>query len=406
MNHKFADARSVMQRAIELASRGIGFVEPNPAVGAVIVDDGLNLLGEGFHRKFGGPHAEVEALRDAQRRSVQSSSDAASATASSVTASSVSGASVSGATMYVTLEPCCHQGKTPPCTQAIINAKLRKVVVGMRDPSPHADGTGIAQLEAAGIAAEVGLLTGQVKRLNAPFLKRVATGLPYVHAKWAMTLDGKIASRTGVLQWISNAASREIVHRLRGRVDAVVVGSGTALQDDPLLTARPPGARVATRIVADNRAELPLDSQLVRTVDQAPVIVAAGPAASEENVRRLLAAGVEVLRLPSANAGEHSSQPTDTRPDLRGLLAELGRRDMTNVLVEGGSGILGALFDRQLCDEVHVFVAPKIVGGASAKSPVAGIGLDQIPALADLQNPEFEIVDDDVYIHGALRSDS
>jgi len=282
-----------MARALELASRGEGYVEPNPMVGCVIVRDG-EVVGEGWHQKFGGPHAEVEALR-------------------------VAGARARGATMYVTLEPCCHHGKTPPCTEAIIAAGITRVVCAQRDPFEQVAGRGIEMLKAAGIAVEAGMLEAEAKTLNAPYLKLVTTGRPWIIAKWAMTLDGKIATRTGDSRWISGEASREIVHRLRGRVDGIMVGCDTALHDDPLLTARPPGARVATRIVVDSYASLALESQLVRSVSAAPVLVAASSAAPQENIDRLTAAGCEVHPIDLSEIGLNGSGgPTClTRPIWR-----------------------------------------------------------------------------------------
>ncbi|MBI2478733.1 MAG: bifunctional diaminohydroxyphosphoribosylaminopyrimidine deaminase/5-amino-6-(5-phosphoribosylamino)uracil reductase RibD, partial [Planctomycetia bacterium] len=258
-----------MTRAIELAQRGEGAVEPNPMVGCVIARDG-QVVGEGWHPRFGGPHAEVEALHDA-------------------------GEAARGATMLVTLEPCCHQGKTPPCVDAIVNAGLTRVIVAQRDPFPQVDGGGIRMLQAAGIEVEVGVCAERARELNAPYLKLVNTGMPWVIAKWAMTLDGKIATRTGNSQWISNAASRAVVHRIRGRVDAIIVGSGTVRADDPLLTARPAGPRVATRIVFDSTASLSVDSRLAKTIESAPVLVVATANAPTENVRRLTESGCEVL---------------------------------------------------------------------------------------------------------------
>ena len=240
----FLDRPSVMRRAFELAAHGQGFVEPNPMVGAVLVDDQMLVLGEGFHRQFGGPHAEIEAIRDAESRG--------------------NGDRLQEATLFVSLEPCCHFGKTPPCTNAILAAGIRKVVVGRADPAPHVNGGGIAELRAAGVDVEVGLLEAEAKRLTAPFAKRVTTGLPYVIGKWAMTWDGKIATRTGDSQWISNDASRAIVHQIRGRVDAVIVGAETARQDDPALTARPSGPRVATRVVMDSIASVRSDAKVVQ----------------------------------------------------------------------------------------------------------------------------------------------
>lgn len=363
-----------MRRAIELAARGLGFVEPNPPVGAVIIDDRMNRLGEGYHERFGGPHAEINALRQAAGQTA-------------------------GATMYVTLEPCCHHGKTGPCTEAIIEHGIGKVVVGMVDPASHVAGQGLARLRAVGIEVETGLLEADVARLTAPFVKLTTTGSPYVHAKWAMTLDGRIASRSGASRWISNSRSREIVHRLRGRMDAIIIGAETARADDPLLTARPPGPRVATRIIFDSHATLPADSQLVRTVDEAPVMVVANVSAPRENIRRLMDAGVEVVQFPPET---DPTEPAAEHPDAAGLLAELGRRRMTNVLIEGGETLLGSFFDHALVDALHVFVAPKIVGGAQAVSPVGGVGLAEISPQAQICEPVVEILDGDVYIHGPM----
>lgn len=358
-----------MRRALELAASGEGLVEPNPMVGAVLVDDDLNLLGEGFHERYGGPHAEINALEQAGR-------------------------CAAGATLYVTLEPCSHFGKTPPCARAVIAAGLRRVVVAMADPAPHVAGAGIAELRAAAIKVDVGLLGDEAARLTAPFVKLFTRDMPWVHAKWAMTLDGKIATRTHASKWISSEASRRIVHELRGKMDAIIVGAGTAAADDPLLTARPPGPRVPARIVVDGRARLPSDSQLVRTLWEAPVIVAATEQADGENVSRLQAVGVEVLRLPT--------EASSARVDVKALLQELGRRRMTNVLVEGGGRLLGSLFDQRLADEVHVFIAPKIVGGEEAPSPIAGVGLAEIPHHPQLEHPDVQVTGGDIYVHGRI----
>ncbi len=355
-----------MTRALEIATRGEGHVEPNPMVGCVVVRDGVP-IGEGWHQRFGGPHAEVEALQ------------------------SVAG-SAAGATIYVTLEPCCHTGKTPPCTDAIIAAGIQRVVVAQSDPFPAVSGQGIKQLVEAGIRVDVGLCEVAARQLNAPFRKLVRTGLPWVIAKWAMTLDGKLASRTGHSRWISNAAARERVHQLRGRVDAIMVGRGTADADDPLLTARPPGARQAVRIVVDSQANLSPQSQLVQTVRTHPVLLAVSPQARPERCRQLEQAGCEILCCSGSDAGQR----------LRALLLELGRRKVTNLLVEGGSKLLGSLFDLELIDEVHVFVAPKIAGGQTAPSPVAGIGLMEIPKSPALDAPRIEVLGQDVYITGRL----
>src|SRR6516225_9006543 len=264
-----------MRRALELAERGRGHVEPNPLVGAVVVRDGVN-VGEGWHRRYGEAHAEVNAL-------------------------SAAGEAARGATLYVTLEPCCHHGKTPPCTDAILRAGVGRVVAAMLDPFPQVAGRGADILRAAGVAFEVGVLEAEARRLNAPYLTLLREGRPYVLAKWAMTLDGKIATRTGDSKWISNKASGCRVHELRGRVDAILVGVGTALADDPQLTARPPGPRTATRVVLDSRCRLPLMSQLATTARIVPTLVATTAAAPEDAAGALAAQGCEVLRLPDAN---------------------------------------------------------------------------------------------------------
>ncbi len=384
-----------MARALELAARGEGYVEPNPMVGCVVVL-GNEVVGEGWHRKFGGPHAEIEALE-------------------------IAGPRARGATMYVTLEPCCHQGKTPPCTEALVAAGVARVVCAQRDPFPEVAGRGVAALEAAGIAVEVGLMEAEAKRINAPYLKLIASGLPWTIAKWAMTLDGKIATAAGDSQWISSPASREIVQQLRGRVDAIMVGHGTAHKDNPLLMARPKGARRATRIVADSMAALPLDSQLVRSAGDAPVLVAVGPDAPPENIKRLSAVGCEVIVCGSTppalvksvsksgpmavvnSAAKYLHQPVD----LAALLRELGQRRMTNVLVEGGGKLLGALFDAGAIDEVHVFLAPKLAGGLDAPTAVAGKGVEQIASALQLANLQVRQTGEDVYVSGRmLRGES
>lgn len=375
---KFDSPNAVVLHAIELASRGLGRVEPNPAVGAVLVDEHLNHLADGYHERFGGPHAEANALSDFAARFEDAG---------------VRKELLTNATLYVTLEPCCHHGKTPPCSEAVINAGVRRVSVGIRDPSPHVAGGGIQQLQAAGVDVSTGIAEELIRELNAPFLKRLETGLPWVHAKWAMTLDGKIATRTGMSKWISSEASRQRVHLLRGRMDAIIVGIGTARIDDPLLTVRVPGPRTPVRVVVDSAATLSLDSQLVRTVNDVPVLVAVSENAPAERIDALRDAGVEVV--VAGCAGE--------KVDLTKLLRELGDRSMTNVLIEGGSELLGAAFDAGLVDEAHVFVAPKFAGGDAAVTPVGGTGVEVIPEVSQLRDQTVEKVGDDVYIHGRLH---
>jgi diaminohydroxyphosphoribosylaminopyrimidine deaminase/5-amino-6-(5-phosphoribosylamino)uracil reductase len=355
-----------MARALELAAQGEGHVEPNPMVGCVVVR-GAEIIGEGWHRRFGGAHAEVEALK-------------------------LAGPRAAGATMVVTLEPCCHQGKTPPCSQAVVGAGVRRVMVAQRDPFPGVAGGGVAELEAAGMEVEVGLLEAEARRLNAPYLKLQETGRPWVLAKWAMTLDGKIATRTGSSQWISSAESREIVHELRGRVDAIVVGRQTAQSDDPLLTARPAGPRTALRVVVDTRASRSSPSQLARTAGDLAGVVAVGPGAPAAEQPRLARAGCEVFL---CRADNHAAR-------LDELLTELGRRRLTNVLVEGGGELMGSLLDAGQIDEVHVFIGPKLVGGAAAVSPVAGGGIAEMSQALALKDPQFRQVGSDAYLTGRL----
>ncbi len=365
-----------MGRALELAARGQGFVEPNPMVGCVIVND-CEVVGEGWHRKFGEPHAEVEALR-------------------------VAGSRAKGTTAYVTLEPCCHHGKTPPCTDALMAAGMRRVVCALRDPFEAVSGRGIAALEAAGIVVEVGLMEAEARRINAPYLKLVTTGQPWVIAKWAMTLDGKIATRSGDSRWISGNASRAIVQELRGRVDGILVGSGTAKRDDPLLTARPKGPRVATRIVIDSKASLSLESQLVRTARATPVLIAVGNDAPQARVDALTAAGCEVLTCRKVDTDALPEGGIDHSVSIRALLNELGKRRMTNVLVEGGGQLLGSLFDLGAIDEVHLFIAPKLVGGREAPTPLAGKGMEKIAAALPIADLQVRHIGDDLYLSGRL----
>lgn len=330
--------RQWMARALALAERGRGRVEPNPLVGAVVVA-GVSIVGEGWHQVYGGPHAEIHAL------------DAA-------------GAAARGATLYVTLEPCCHQGQTPPCTDAVLRSGIARVVAAMTDPNPLVAGHGVAVLRGARLTVDVGLAEAEARRLNAPYRKLRATGRPYVHCKWAMTLDGRIATASRQSRWISGAESRARGHALRGRMDAVVVGIGTVLADDPLLTARPAGPRTPARIVLDTHARLPIDCQLVHTAGDAPVLVAVGEAAPADHLDQLRRLGCQTLALPCRPGGIA----------VAALLDVLGGRGMTNILVEGGAAVLGSFFDAGEADEVHVFAAPIVVGGAVALAPVGGRG--------------------------------
>ncbi|MGV3484363.1 MAG: bifunctional diaminohydroxyphosphoribosylaminopyrimidine deaminase/5-amino-6-(5-phosphoribosylamino)uracil reductase RibD, partial [Planctomycetaceae bacterium] len=348
-----------MNQALGLAQRGLGQVEPNPLVGCVIVRDGV-CIGEGFHRRFGGDHAEVDALKRVSDPRL-----------------------ANGATAYVTLEPCCHHGKTPPCTDALLSAGVGRVVVAMRDPFPQVDGGGLERLRRSGVDVEVGIEQAAAEELNAPYLKRLQRHRPWVIGKWAMTLDGKIATVTGDSQWISGELSRGEVHRLRGRMDAVIVGGGTAAADNPTLTARPSGPRTALRVVFVGQRVPALDSNLLRSLAAGPVMFVAGPDGDLERLAGVEQRGVEVLRCPSH----------DSREQVGELLEELGRRQMTNVLVEGGGRLIASFAAIDELDEIHTFVAAKIIGGADAPGPVGGAGVAKLadsPAYRTLEVARFD----------------
>jgi len=354
-----------MLRALAEAARGRGSVEPNPMVGAVVVRDG-RAVGVGHHEQFGGPHAEVFALGRA-------------------------GDLASGATLYVTLEPCSHHGKTPPCADAVIRAGVARVVVAMRDPSPKVAGGGLARLREAGVEVEVGVEEEAARRLNAPYLKRLATGLPHVTAKWAMTLDGKSATDSGDSRWISGPRSRALVHEARGRMDAIAAGIGTVLADDPRLTARPDGPRTPARVILDGSARLPVDSQLARTAREVPVWVAVTDRAPESRRRALESLGCEILPFPGGGP-----------VPIVALLGELGRRGVTNLLVEGGGTVLGSFLDAGQVDAVDVFLAPIIEGGSASFLPSRGRGVATMAEALRLDQAEISQVDGDVRVRGNI----
>lgn len=330
-----------MWRALELAARGQGRVEPNPMVGCVIVKNG-RVVGEGFHRRYGGPHAEINALKQAAGRA-------------------------RGATMYVTLEPCCHFGKTPPCTDAVMASGLRRVVAAMPDPNPKVSGKGLARLRASRIDVRVGLLREEARRLVEPFIVYQTLHRPYLILKWAQSIDGKIATRTGDSKWITSLESRREAHRIRARVDAVVAGVETVLADDPDLTARlVRPVRQATRIILDSRLRTPPTARVVRTARKSPTLIATGPQGWSLSRRRrgLDKAGCEVVQFPIRNGGV----------DLKRLASMLHSRGMTNVLVEGGGKVLGQFLQLNLADEAMVFVAPRLIGGETAPGPLRNLG--------------------------------
>ena len=352
-----------MRRAVELALRGRGHVEPNPMVGAVVAREG-RVVGEGRHERFGEAHAEVNALRAA-------------------------GEAARGADLYVTLEPCCRRGKQPPCVDAILAAGPARVFIGSADPT---QGEAPQRLRAAGIEVVEAVLREECDRVVAPFMKLKLRRRPYVTAKWAMTADGRIATRTGDARWISNEASRRKAHELRALTDVILIGVGTALTDDPLLTCRLPGGRNPVRAVLDRGARLPLDSQLARTIDQAPVWVFTDNP-PEERAAALRGAGCEVIDL----AGRAEADGFDR------AMAVLGEREQTHVLVEGGASVLTSAFESRSVDEVCVFIAPKLVGGQAAPTPFAGRGAARMDRAIRLTSPRWSVIDGDMTLEARVE---
>jgi diaminohydroxyphosphoribosylaminopyrimidine deaminase/5-amino-6-(5-phosphoribosylamino)uracil reductase len=358
------DAQHLL-RAIELARRARGQTSPNPMVGAVVVKDG-RVIGEGITQPPGESHAEVIALEEAAGHTA-------------------------GATMYVSLEPCCHQGRTPPCTDAIVAAGIARVVIASDDPTPKAAGRGPGILRDEGVRVDFvdGQISEAARMLNQPFRKHARTGRPLVIFKSAMTLDGKVATRTGHSQWISGEASRARAHRWRAESDAVAVGIGTALMDDPRLTARIEGvARQPRHVVFDSEARLPLDSRLVQGVAEVPLIVVCSRAAARTSVQALEAAGVDVIVATGENEAARVEHALD----------ELGAREIQSLLLEGGPHLVGAFLEAGEIDEARIFIAPVMIGGAKAKTAVEGIGVGDIAAGSRALAMETERIEDDVLI--------
>jgi len=353
-----------MLLALELARRALGSVSPNPAVGAVIVRDGM-VVGRGYTQPPGSDHAEVVALKQA-------------------------GEKARGAVLYVTLEPCCHTEKrTPPCTRFIIEAGIAEVHIATLDPNPRVSGRGRAELEAAGVRTFLGEHEEEARELNEAYFKFIATGLPFVAVKFAMSLDGKIATVSGESRWITGEASRKLVHELRRRYDALMVGIETVLRDDPRLTARD-GERVIKaplRVVVDSRGRLPPSARLLREPGET-LIATAGPV--REELQRL---GIQVVSLP----GEEG------RVDLRALLRHLGARQVTGLLAEGGGRLIASLLSLDLVDKVYAFIAPIIIGGERAPTPVAGKGIERLEQAVRLKRPRVEILGEDILVTGYLH---
>ena len=358
-----------MRRALDLAARGVGLVSPNPMVGAVLVRDG-EVVGEGWHEGPGRPHAEVAALEAAGDRA-------------------------RGATLFVTLEPCAHYGRTPPCAPRIVAAEVAMVVAAMGDPNPAVDGRGLAALRSAGVDVSVGLMEDRAARLNAPFLKHVRTGLPHVTLKMAASLDGKVAARDGSSRWITGPEARAEVHRMRGEADAIMVGAGTAFRDDPSLTVRDPGyrGRPPLRVVVDGRGIVPESHEVF---SGAPTLVATTEGAPGWRRDAWRATGAEVLVLDDAGS--------ELIP-LEDLFRELGKRDVQRVLLEGGPTLAWEAVRSGLVDEVVLFFAPILVGGQDAPSVLMGGGIPTIAAPFRLDLDEVSRVGSDIKVVARVHGD-
>lgn len=364
--------RKYMMMALKLAQRGIGSVEPNPVVGAVLVKAN-QVVGKGWHRKFGGPHAEINALQDC----------------------GTLGVNPQGATMYVTLEPCCHQAKTGPCTEAIITAGVAKVVVAAIDPSEHANGKGIEQLRNAGIKVQTGVCEGQARLINAPFFKYAGTGETWVILKWAQSIDGKVAyaDESRQRQWISGEQSIKDVHKLRRQVGAILVGINTVIADDPQLTPRPSKGKKPARIVLDDNLRIPLGCKLLTTAKKVPLIILTSQQALRENpkiVERISKKGAEVLTYTKEGPS-----------NLNFLTSELAKRGVARLLVEGGPTVISSFLKEELVDQIVVYIAPKILG-SSGSVPITG-AMAQLTEAVGLHHVEIERFGDDVRLTGLSR---
>jgi diaminohydroxyphosphoribosylaminopyrimidine deaminase/5-amino-6-(5-phosphoribosylamino)uracil reductase len=359
--------RRLMARALELAVKGVGQVSPGPLVGCVVVSARGDIAGEGFYLFEAVKHAETAAL-------------------------DVAGEAAHGGTAYVSLEPHAHHGRTPPCTDALIAAGIKRVVAPIEDLNPKVSGKGFAHLRAAGVEVQTGLLREEAAQVNEAYLHYMSTGRPFVHLKLAVSLDGKIATRTGDSHWITGPESRARAHELRHAYDAILVGAGTALTDDPLLTDRSglPRRRPLVRVVLDRKVRLSPASKLATTTAEAPVIIFAEGEDDRKSVKQLLDRGVEIS--------------SSSRGDLREVLRELGKRSLQSVLVEGGSTIAGEFIDAGLVNKVTFFIAPKIIGGVEAPSAIGGIGVEKMPAALDLDNVSVTKRGNDIEVTGYPRT--
>jgi diaminohydroxyphosphoribosylaminopyrimidine deaminase/5-amino-6-(5-phosphoribosylamino)uracil reductase len=355
-----------MKRAIRLAEKGRGRTSPNPMVGAVLVKDG-KVVGEGYHTKAGEAHAEILALREAGGRAI-------------------------GSTLYLNLEPCTHYGKTPPCAPEVIEAGVKRILIGMEDPNPLVKGRGIETLKRAGLEVHVGILEKECRKLNEAFCKYILRKEPFVILKVAATFDGKIATRRGDSKWISNEASRRIVHRFRDQVDGIVVGIGTILKDDPLLTARIKKGRDPFRIILDSRLRIPEEAKVIEN-SPSKTIIATTEVAPRDKAERLEKKGVRILVLDSKQG----------RVNLRSCLSRLGEMGMMSLMVEGGSQVNGSFLDEGLVDRLLLFLSPKLIGDSKAIGIFGGNGVETLREAIPLKDLKIKKIGEDILIEGYVE---
>lgn len=356
-----------MQRALELAQKGAGWVAPNPMVGAVIVKDD-RIIGSGYHKKYGGPHAEVNAVANATE-------------------------DVQGAVIYVTLEPCCHYGKTPPCADLLVEKKISRVVIGSLDPNPLVAGKGVQKLKEAGVEVICGVLKEQCDFVNRVFLHYITAKRPYVVMKTAMTLDGKIATVTGESRWISDEESRREVHQLRHRYTGIMVGVNTIIYDNATLTCRMPGGKNPVRIVIDSRLRIPLTSNVLKDQVHNPTLLAATSQASPQTVAQLKTLGAEVIVCPIK----------DGRVDLNTLMDQLGAMGIDSILLEGGATLNEAALQQNIVQEIITYIAPKILGGDQAPTSVGGAGVTRLEDAFELEHMQAVPIGKDIRISAFIK---
>lgn len=366
--------RNYMKAAIKLAEKGIGGVNPNPLVGAVIVKD-QRIIGAGYHERYGGPHAERNALASC-------------------------GESPGGAVLYVTLEPCCHYGKTLPCTEAIIESGIRRVVIGSEDPNPLVSGKSAAILREHGIEVETAVLKGECDQLNQVFFHYITRHTPYVIMKYAMTMDGKIAAVSGESRWITGEAARRQVHQDRRRYASVLVGMGTVLTDDPMLTCRLPNGRNPLRVICDTRLRTPLQSKLVRSAHEVPTILATC-CEDKERKKQYESFGCEVMVMPKIMP---KVMPGAQRIDLALLMQNLGARGIDSMILEGGQELNWSALESHIVNKIQVYIAPKIVGGEGGKTPVGGRGVEQLSQAFGFSKPRIRRFGDDIMLESEVLS--